>query len=249
MAIIRCRDVIFQNIQAVLFDKDGTLSDSQAFLRNLALKRARLIDAQIPGVQDPLLMAFGADGDQINMTGLLAVGTRQENEIAAAAYVAETGRGWLESLGIVRFAFSEADGYLKRKVVHTPPFEGSQELLALLFSKGIKIGILSADSTANVEDFVQYYGLEHYVQVRIGAERGGLAKPHPACLHQACDDLNVSPEATLVIGDSQADLLVARNGNAAGFVAVTWGWTQTIQLANADVLIDRFDEIQIVDRP
>ncbi|MCG8367025.1 MAG: HAD family hydrolase [Pseudanabaenales cyanobacterium] len=214
-------------------------------MRNLGLKRSRLIDAQIPGVQDPLLMAFGVDGDQINADGLLAVGTRQENEIAAAAYVAETGRGWLEALEIVRFAFSEADGYLRRKAVYTPPFEGSQALLALLSSRGIKVGILSADSTANVEDFVQYYGLADYIQVQMGAERG-MAKPNPACLRQACDYLNVSPEVTLVVGDSQADLLMARNANAAGFVAVAWGRPQTVPLANADVLIDRFDEIQLV---
>ena len=247
MATIRCRDVIFQNIQAVLFDKDGTLSDSQAFLRNLGLKRSRLLDAQIPGVQAPLLMAFGLDGEQINTAGLLAVGTRQENEIAAAAYVAETGRGWLEALEIVRLAFSEADGYLQPKAAHTPPIKGIQELLTLLSSKGIKAGILSSDSTSNVEDFVRCYGLESYVQVQMGSEKGGLAKPDPACLRQACGDLDVSPETTLVVGDSEADLLMAQNANAAGFVAVSWGWTQPIQLANADVLIDRSDEFQIVN--
>ena len=191
-------------------------------------------------------MAFGADREQISADGLLAVGTRQENEIAAAAYVAETGRGWVEALELVRFAFSEADGYLKRKAIHTPPFKGSQELLALLSSKGIKVGILSADSTANVEDFVQCYGLEDYIQVQMGAERGGMAKPDPACLRLACDFLNVSPTTTLMVGDSQADLSMARNANAAGFVAVTWGWPQAIPLANVDASIDRFDEIQLV---
>ena len=247
MANVCCRDVIFKNIQAVLFDKDGTLSDSQAFLRNLGLKRSRLIDAQIPGVQDPLLMAFGADREQIKSDGLLAVGTRQENEIAAAAYVAETGRGWLEALEIVRFAFSEADGYLQPKAVHTPPFEGIQELLAMLSSQGIKVGILSSDSTANVEDFVRCYQLEPFIQVQMGSERGGLAKPDPAYLRRACECLKVSPAATLVVGDSEADLLTARNANAAGFVAVSWGWTQAVKLANVDVWIDRFDQFQIVE--
>lgn len=192
-------------------------------------------------------MAFGADGDQVKADGLLAVGTRQENEVAAAAYVAETGRGWMEALEIVRRAFSEADGYLQRKADHTPPFDGVQALLASLCSKGIKVGILSADSAANVKDFVQCYGLEQYVQVQIGADRGGIAKPNPACLHQACDALNISPDVTLVVGDSQADLLMARSANTAGFVGVTWGWTHAVQLANVDALIDRFDEIQVVN--
>jgi len=54
MATIQCGDVTFTAIAAVIFDKDGTLADSQDYLRNLGQKRARLIDAQIPGVQEPL---------------------------------------------------------------------------------------------------------------------------------------------------------------------------------------------------
>ena len=91
MTLIQCGTTRFENIEAVIFDKDGTLANSQIFLRNLAQKRARLIDAQIPGVQEPLLMAFGVESDRLNPAGLMAVGTRLENEIAAAAYVAETG--------------------------------------------------------------------------------------------------------------------------------------------------------------
>ncbi|HEY9633534.1 MAG TPA: HAD family hydrolase, partial [Coleofasciculaceae cyanobacterium] len=94
MVTIRCRDVTFSNIQAVIFDKDGTLEDSQVFLRELGQKRSRIIDAQIPGIGEPLLMAFGINGDTLDPTGLMAVGSRRESEIAAAAYIAETGRGW-----------------------------------------------------------------------------------------------------------------------------------------------------------
>ena len=75
----------FLMFKQFLFDKDGTLEDSAAYLRNLGQKRSRLIDAQIPGTQDPLLMAFGIDRDCLDPTGLLAVGSRRENEIAAAA--------------------------------------------------------------------------------------------------------------------------------------------------------------------
>ena len=89
MVAINCRGVIFQDIQAIIFDKDGTLEDSQEYLRNLGQKRARLIDARIPGIGEPLLMAFGINGHEINSTGLMAVGSRLENEIAAAAYIAE----------------------------------------------------------------------------------------------------------------------------------------------------------------
>ncbi len=107
------------NIQAVLFFKDSTLADVESFLKSIGQKRSRLIDAKIPGVQEPLLMAFGLEDNQINAAGLLAVGTRRK-AIAAAAYVAETGRNWVEALEIASTAFAEADQYLQRKADHTP---------------------------------------------------------------------------------------------------------------------------------
>jgi phosphoglycolate phosphatase-like HAD superfamily hydrolase len=109
MISIDCLSHKFTDIQAIIFDKDGTLEDSGDYLRNLAQKRARLIDAQIPGVGEPLLMAFGVTDRGLDPAGLQAVGSRYENEIAAAAYIAETGRGWSAALEIVKGAFEEVD--------------------------------------------------------------------------------------------------------------------------------------------
>ena len=245
MATIQCGDVQFPAIRAVLFDKDGTLADSQTFLRQLGQKRSRVIDAQMPGVQEPLLMAFGLEGDRINPAGLLAVGTRYENEIAAAAYVAETGRDWDSALSLVRSAFVEADRMVTRKADHTPLFEGARELLQALTAAGILVGIVSADTTENVQDFVARYALEALVSVRLGIDRGP-GKPDPTVFHQACTALDVLPAHVLAIGDSSADIAMAKAAKAAGCVAVTWGWTQAVQLNHADALISRFAEIQIL---
>ncbi|XHX76569.1 MAG: HAD family hydrolase [Stenomitos frigidus ULC029] len=245
MTTIRCGTVQFTLIRAVLFDKDGTLADSQTFLRSLGQKRSRLIDAQIPGVQEPLLMAFGLNGDQLNPAGLLAVGTRQENEIAAAAYVAETGRDWLESLTLVRSAFTEAERVFQRKSDHTPPFEGAREVLQALTEAGILVGITSADTTENVKDFVERYELGTCVQVGLGID-SAPGKPDPTIFYQACNLLGVSPETVLVIGDAAADMQMAKTAKAAGCVGVTWGWTQLVQLRQADTAIANFSDIQIV---
>lgn len=244
---IQCQTVQFQHIQAIVLDKDGTLANAQEFLRNLGHKRARLIDAQIPGVQEPLLMAFGLEGQQLNPAGLLAVGTRQENEIAAAAYVAETGRDWLASLSLVRSAFEEADHVFSRKADHTPLFEEARHLLQTLAAGGhLKLGILSSDSTANVRDFVQKYQLQPYVQVQVGTEAGQVAKPNPEVLHQVCQQLGVAPAATLVIGDTDMDIAMAQAAQAAGCIGVTWGGTSLRQLERANATIARADQLQVL---
>ncbi len=69
MATITCKHHTFHNIEAIIFDKDGTLADSESFLRELAMKRAALISQQIPGLYETPLMAFGLTPEYLNPTG------------------------------------------------------------------------------------------------------------------------------------------------------------------------------------
>jgi phosphoglycolate phosphatase len=246
LATIRVRNVTFPNIQAVIFDKDGTLEDSQVFLRELGQKRSRLIDAQIPGIGEPLLMAFGIDGEKLDPTGLIAVGSRRETEIAAAAYIAETGRGWLESLAIARSAFEEADRYLKDAANTTPLFVGSLEVLKFLCEAGLKLGILSAASTARVQSFVKRHQLDPYIQLQQGVDEGP-SKPDPSLFLQACQTLGVEPASTLMVGDSAGDIEMARRAGAAGCIGICWGTPAAAHLEAADVAISQLDEIQVLD--
>lgn len=246
MVTIRCRNATFPNIQAVIFDKDGTLEDSQVFLRELGQKRSRLIDAQIPGIGEPLLMAFGIDGDKLNPTGLMAVGSRRENEIAAAAYIAETGRGWLESLAIAHRAFAEADHYLKDAANTTPLFVGSLEVLKFLSEAGLKLGILSAARTSRVQAFVNRHQLNPYIQLQQGVDEGP-SKPDPSLFLQACQTLGVEPTSTLMVGDSAGDIEMARRASAAGCIGICWGTPEAAHLEAADVVISQLDEIQVVN--
>jgi phosphoglycolate phosphatase len=244
MATICCNGVTFPDIQAVIFDKDGTLADSASFLRNLGLRRSRLIDARVPGVQEPLLMAFGLDNQQINPAGLMAIGTRRENEIAAAAYVAETGRDWLDALAIVQSAFAEADQVMKRKADHTPLFEGAIDLIQRLSAAHLKLGILSSDTTQNVSDFVDCYQLTSYFQLALGTD-GSITKPSPVLLEQACAALDVPPANTLMIGDSQADIQLAHAAKVAGCIAVASSGTSKGLLLPATAIADTLSQIQV----
>ncbi len=245
MVTIRCRDVTFANIQAVIFDKDGTLEDSEAFLRILGQKRSRLIDAQIPGIGEPLLMAYGINGNTIDPTGLLAVGSRRECEIASAAYIAETGRGWLESLAIARRTFDDADRQLQN-AAPSPIFVGSLEVLQSLSGAGLKLGILSAATTAMVKAFVQRHHLGAYIQMEMGVDEGP-SKPDPSLFLQACQRLGVAPNVTLMVGDSAGDIQMASQAGSAGCIGICWGTPTAAHLEKADVAIAQLDEIEILE--
>ncbi len=244
MVAIRCGAIAFDNIEAILFDKDGTLADSEALLRVLGQKRSRLVDAQIPGAGEAMLMAYGLEGDRFDPTSLLAVGSRHENLIAAAAYVAETGRGWWESLTIARQAFEEADRVLAQ-ADPSPLFVGSLEVLQSLSDHGLKLGILSADTTERVRDFVARYQLDAYIQMYMGVDEGP-SKPDPSLFVQACQALGVKSDRALMVGDSAADIEMARRAGAAGCIGICWGTPEAAHLEQANAVISQLDQIQLL---
>lgn len=242
MVTIKCQNTAFSRIEAILFDKNGTLEDSEAYLRTLGQKAARMIDAQIPGIGEPLLMAFGINGDFLDPAGLISVASRRETEIAAAAYIAETGRGWFESLKIARQAIDEADQYVSK--TPSPLFVGSLEVLKSLSVAGLKLGILSAATTEEVRTFVRTHQLSDYLQLEKGVD-DGPSKPDPILFLEACQALGVAPGATLMIGDSVGDMQMARDAKAAGCIGITWiGRADNVK--GADVVINQLDQIQVI---
>lgn len=244
MMQICCGTVTFSDIEAIIFDKDGTLENSFNFLRELAQKRSRLVDAQIPGIGEPLLMAFGVLDANLDPKGLMAVGSRRENIIATAAYIAETGRSWAESLEIAENAFIEADRYLQRTPDTAPLFPGTRELLQQLKTAGIKLGILSADSTPGVEKFVERFELGEYFDLMMGIDPGDPFKPDPALFERMCDRLGVKPQSALMVGDSALDMEMGHKAGSAGNVAMMW--QQTEGLDRADVAIASWEEMRLV---
>ena len=240
---IACSNIKYEKITAIIFDKDGTLENSSVYWRMVGSERARLIDAQIPGVGDPLMMAFGIIDNTLDPQGLMAVGSREENEIAAAAYIAETGRSWSESRQIARAAFAEVaeSKYLNKTAKSAPLYDDVRETLHSLHSRGLKIGILSADSSTAVENFVVEHQLQDYIQLCRGTDEE-LAKPNPKLLLQACEDLKVAPKQTLMVGDASVDMIMAKTAKIAGVVGICRNGKST--LPNADTEISTLLQIQ-----
>ena len=245
MVTIKCRNQTFSGIKAVIFDKDGTLADSQQFLRELGQKRARLLDAKIPGIGDPLLMAFGIEEGTINPMGLMAVGSRYENEIAAAAYVAETGRGWLESIDIAKAAFWEADQHFTPDAETSPLFTGCLETLQTLSQAGLKLAILSADTPEGVEAFIQRHDLSSYIQLAQGVSSGEVSKPDPKLFLHTCEKLGVEAHQSLMVGDSPGDMQMGKQAGAAGVIGIAWENREANHLEEADCAIAQLDELKI----
>ena len=189
-------------------------------------------------------MAFGIQDNIIDPTGLMAVGSRQENEIAAAAYIAETGRSWHEARKIAYEAFVEVaqSKYLKKTPESALLFPEVIQTLQFLKSAGLKLGILSADSTKGVTEFLTNHQLQDYFHFVMGVD-GQILKPDPRLFIEACQSLKVKPEQTLMVGDSLGDIQMAKTAKAAGTIGVCRYNSAELE---ADVQISNLSEIQIL---
>jgi phosphoglycolate phosphatase len=245
VANIRCHQSLFKNIDAILFDKDGTLADSAPFLAHLGRKRAHLLDSAVPGVYNTILRTFGLGVEGMDAAGLLAVGTRYENEVAIAAHLVTRGIGWMDALAIAQAAFRDADAATPSKAPHTPLFPGVRALLDTLRGRGVGLGLLSADSSKNVDEFVQTYHLTPYFKCVMGMD-DPPGKPDPRWIRRACAKLGIEGDRLLVIGDSPLDIQLAHNGQTAGCIAVTWGGADPQQLQGAGAIAHHIHDIQVM---
>ncbi|MEM6502546.1 MAG: HAD-IA family hydrolase [Cyanobacteria bacterium P01_C01_bin.89] len=242
MAAVQCDAIRFNQLRAVLFDKDGTLADVRSFLRELGDRRAKAVDHHVPGTGEFLRRALGISPSNVDMQGALAVASRFENEVSAATLIAAQGYGWSDALAIARNAFAEVDDVLDPKAAHTPPFSDVQPCLERLKAAGLKVGIVSADSPKFVTEFVGHYRLQALCPVALGSTPDCL-KPDPQLLWKACGRLGVRSEEVIVVGDASSDVLLARQGRCAGVVIVRRDAALQDVDFGADACIDTLDQL------
>jgi phosphoglycolate phosphatase len=193
-------------------------------------------------IAQSLLRSWGVVDGAVHPTGQLAVASRAEEEIATAGQLTALGYGWIEALETVRRAFAAVE--LPGKDVLTPAFLGVETCFQSLHHAGLKVGILSSDSTHNVAAFAATAQLTPLLSVCWGDESSDLSKPDPRLFHRACEAMGVAPTRTLMVGDSRADIEMASRAGALGAIGAAWGWP-TFELPGVDVMLQQIGDIQI----
>jgi phosphoglycolate phosphatase len=249
MVWVRCGQQWVAGIDAIVFDKDGTLANSHPLLHHTALARAQAC-ATATGLGDALgqdlLTCFGVSPDRIDPDGLMAADTREANQQGAVEVLVNTGYPREQATALVADCFEAVDQPHGGKAVYTPPFEGTAAMLERLHRSPLKIGVLSSDSPAYVGEFLQHYGLLPWVDEWQGTGPEDLPKPDPSLLEQVCDRLGVSVARTLIVGDSWADLALVDRAQAAGFISVSAPWGRP-PVPSASLVLRQWDDLAVAD--
>lgn len=192
---------MFKNIDAVLFDLDGTLIDSAPDLGAAADKmRTDRGLASLPLSQYRPMAGAGARG----MIG-----------IAFGLTPLDAG---FESLKEEFFVNYEAC-----MTERTFAFEGVAELIAQINQAGLKWGVVTNKSVRFTLPLTQAMPLFDTALSVVSGDTTPHAKPHPAPLFEAARQIGVAPARCVYVGDDERDIVA---GRAAGMptVAASYGY-------------------------
>lgn len=248
MPTLLCGKLKIAGVQAIIFDKDGTLADSRPFLLQLAQRRAWHVAAMVQKPSsicpETVMAALGCSPTTIDPEGLMAVGSRQENLTVAAGYLAQSGYSWLQALTAAKTAFERADGDFGNKAANTPLYPDTVAMLNRL-SPPLTLALLSGDAPNYVEEFLEVYGLRRFFTCWRGTAPADSPKPNPNLLLQMCHQLKISPAHSVVIGDSSVDQQMAQRAEAKAFISVSAPWGSP-PVPAADAILKSWQELDIV---
>ncbi|MBO5214853.1 MAG: MFS transporter [Clostridia bacterium] len=112
--------------------------------------------------------------------------------------------------------------YDEHKNDNTAPYEGIIDLLKRVKKEGYKSAIVSNKYDAAVQQ-LKNETFEGLIDFAVGEGNGIATKPAPDGVWLALEKLGVSKEQSVYVGDSEVDVLTAKN-SGLDCIAVTWGF-------------------------
>ena len=209
-------------MKACIFDLDGTLTntlESMTYSVNLTLKEMGL--SQI--TKDQCRMFVGNGARVLIEESLKVSGDPKASRIE-------------EGMKIYGRIFDQNCTY------HVTLYEGIPEMLKALKDRGIHLAVLSNKPDRQTVKVVKEIFGDNIFDYAQGQKDGIRRKPEPDGVWYLMEQMQVSKEECLYIGDSEVDAATGKNAGLKT-IGVLWGFRdrKTLETAGADHLIERPD--------
>lgn len=210
-----------KDLQAVLFDFDGTLGDSYPAI-TASVNHVRAVH-NLPPLDEADVRCHVGHGAPYLLRHTVPAGTDEAN---AAAYRAHHPSVLREGTSLL---------------------PGAAELLRTLHGRGFHLGICSNKPVAFTRELLDYLDVQAYLDVVLGPEDVAHPKPAPDMLHAALARLDVPASAALYVGDMTVDIQTARAANVAVWVVPTGSdEIETLKKAKPDRLLPNLDALRVL---
>ncbi len=204
-------------IKNILFDVDGTLLDTnELIIQSFQHTYKRHLNKQVG--KEQIIKSFG--------------------EILKFTIDREFGNDSNEAIKTYR-SF-QVENFEKLITIHEGVKEGVEEL----HRQGYKLGIVTSRLSASAIRGLKHFGLMDYFQSIISADNTDIHKPDPTPAFMALAELGGKPEETILVGDTQYDILCGKN---AGITSVVVGWSalprDVILKYEPDYIVESMEEL------
>jgi phosphoglycolate phosphatase len=184
----------------VVFDWDGTLMDSIGTIVECTLAAI----GDVPGVEAP---------PAATIRGAIGLGLVQTME----RFFPAGDPALFDQVALAYRQRWRCD--FKDRVELLP---GAFEAVRAVAEAGYRVGVATAKGRLGLERELDKSGLRPFFHATRTVDEAP-SKPDPGMLLQLCDELDVAPEATLMVGDTAWDLEMALHAGCAGVGVLTGG--------------------------
>lgn len=181
----------------IVFDWDGTLADSTSIIIQSIRTAAEEVDLPVPPPTEA--------------SSIIGLGLRE----AIHRLFGELQPDRLNRL-VARYAY-----HYHAQEHDIPLFDGAYDALAALAAKGHLLGVATGKGRNGLDRALEQSGLKPHIHATRCVDECH-SKPHPQMLLELMDESGVSPERTLMIGDTSFDLQMAQNAKVDS-LGVTYG--------------------------
>ena len=182
-----------RRIRGIVFDVDGTLTDS--------------IEAYF-NVFREVTSRFGFQIRREDVLEPMATGSLIWNRI-----IPEDSPDRDEKIKQIMHVIPEV---YQEVFKHVLPFAGVESVLKKLDERKIRLGVLTSSRGTAVRP-LHYHSLSHYFKVILTREEGFPPKPAPDGILECLRRMNIQPSHAITIGDTPLDI---RAGKAAGTLTI-----------------------------
>jgi phosphoglycolate phosphatase len=213
-------------VSSLLFDLDGTLIDSKADLANSI--NLMLGDLDRPALSEAAVGSFVGDGVRVLVYRSLTA-TAPDHQPPSEA---------LHTMGIKLMLDHYADEMLKT----TRLYPRVAEILDSFKNK--RKAVVTSKEVRFTKIILNHFDIDGYFDAIIGGDTTPARKPDPGPVLEALRQLSGSAAETVMIGDSENDVIAGRRAGTLT-CAVAYGFRTAEQLrkSDPDALIERFDQL------